>query len=188
MDTKTELLETALRLFSARGYDNVGVQEVVQAAGVTKPTLYHHFGSKLGLLEALLDKHLEPQLALLHSAPSHPGDLPMTLFELACRLLDAASAEPSFHSLLQALRYAAPESEAQRAVAPRIERRHALLEARFAEALKQHPNLHGRQRSLASTFIATLDAYLALHAPTEQDRDGLARLAVKHFLYGIYAL
>src|SRR4051794_29486681 len=44
----------AARLFAARGYDATPVRAIVEAAGVTKPTLYYHFGSKEGLAQALL--------------------------------------------------------------------------------------------------------------------------------------
>ena len=51
---RAELIDRALELFAAYGYDGVGVQNVCEAAGVTKPTLYHYFQSKRGLLEALM--------------------------------------------------------------------------------------------------------------------------------------
>ena len=57
-DNRTGLLHSALTLFATRGYDAVGVQEIVENAGVTKPTLYHYFGNKLGLLETLLEENL----------------------------------------------------------------------------------------------------------------------------------
>ena len=44
-DTRAELLDGALDLFAAYGYDGVGVQQICNAAGVAKPTLYHHFGA-----------------------------------------------------------------------------------------------------------------------------------------------
>jgi AcrR family transcriptional regulator len=46
---------TAARLFASQGYDATSVREIVEAAGVTKPTLYYHFGSKEGLAHALLN-------------------------------------------------------------------------------------------------------------------------------------
>jgi TetR/AcrR family transcriptional regulator len=58
MDNRSALLTHALQLFAARGYDAVGVQEIVEAAGITKPTLYHYFGSKRGLLDTLLAKEV----------------------------------------------------------------------------------------------------------------------------------
>lgn len=51
-----DLAHVAARLFAERGYDATSVREIVEAAGVTKPTLYYHFGSKEGLAQALLTK------------------------------------------------------------------------------------------------------------------------------------
>ena len=60
MDTRANLLTCALKLFADRGCDAVGVQEIVDAAGITKPTLYHYFGSNRGLLDALLAERFRP--------------------------------------------------------------------------------------------------------------------------------
>ena len=49
MDNRERILQCALELFYAKGYDAVGVQEIAQKAGITKPTLYYYFGSKYGL-------------------------------------------------------------------------------------------------------------------------------------------
>src|SRR4051794_10865716 len=48
------IARAAARLFATRGYDATPVREIVEAAGVTKPTLHYHFGSKAGLAQALL--------------------------------------------------------------------------------------------------------------------------------------
>jgi len=48
------ILTTALDLFAVRGYDATSVREICEAAAITKPTLYHFFGSKDGVLRALV--------------------------------------------------------------------------------------------------------------------------------------
>jgi AcrR family transcriptional regulator len=48
------IARVAARLFARRGYDATSIREIVDAAGVAKPTLYYHFGSKEGLAAALL--------------------------------------------------------------------------------------------------------------------------------------
>ncbi|MCA1685458.1 MAG: TetR/AcrR family transcriptional regulator, partial [Planctomycetia bacterium] len=48
------IARVAARQFASRGYDATPVRAIVEAAGVTKPTLYYHFGSKEGLARALL--------------------------------------------------------------------------------------------------------------------------------------
>ena len=52
-ELKAKLLQVALTHFAARGYDGVQVREVAEEAGVSKPTLYYHFGSKEGLFRQL---------------------------------------------------------------------------------------------------------------------------------------
>src|SRR5829696_2658863 len=48
------IARVAARLFASHGYDATPVRAIVEAAGVTKPTLYYHYGSKEGLAQALL--------------------------------------------------------------------------------------------------------------------------------------
>jgi AcrR family transcriptional regulator len=56
LDTRRRLLRAGVEVFDRKGYDAASVREIVELAGVTKPALYYHFGSKEGLLLAIL-KH-----------------------------------------------------------------------------------------------------------------------------------
>ena len=53
---RDRLIDSAYDLFSARGIRDVGVDEVIQHAGVAKATLYHHFRSKDDLVLAFLEE------------------------------------------------------------------------------------------------------------------------------------
>ncbi|EST39766.1 TetR family transcriptional regulator [Streptomycetaceae bacterium MP113-05] len=55
------LLAAATRLFADQGYDRTSVQEIVEAAGVTKGALYHYFGSKDDLLHEIYGRLLRLQ-------------------------------------------------------------------------------------------------------------------------------
>ncbi|MGH9337615.1 MAG: TetR/AcrR family transcriptional regulator [Vicinamibacteria bacterium] len=46
-------------MFSSKGYDATSVREICEASGITKPTLYHFYGSKEGVYRALVEGALE---------------------------------------------------------------------------------------------------------------------------------
>ena len=54
-ERRRQLLEVALDAFSAGGFHGTSMDDVAAAAGVTKPVLYQHFGSKRGLYVELLN-------------------------------------------------------------------------------------------------------------------------------------
>ena len=53
-DVRTRILVEATRLFASRGYDGTSIQEIAEAAGVTRPTLVYHYGSKEQLRDEVL--------------------------------------------------------------------------------------------------------------------------------------
>ena len=52
-NTKQEILNVALDLFSTKGYEATSVSQIVEAVGIRKASLYSHFASKHEILEAL---------------------------------------------------------------------------------------------------------------------------------------
>lgn len=57
-ETRRRILKAALSLFPSKGVHNVSVGAVAEAAGVSRGIVYHHFGSKRGLLDAM-NLHLQ---------------------------------------------------------------------------------------------------------------------------------
>lgn len=55
--TRERLLDAALTLFSQRGYAATGIRDILRLAGVTQPTLYHHFSGKASVLQTLVEQH-----------------------------------------------------------------------------------------------------------------------------------
>ncbi|RWA69697.1 TetR/AcrR family transcriptional regulator [Mesorhizobium sp.] len=61
--TRPVILQAAYKLFRRRGFFRVGMDEIADAAGVTKRTLYYHFDSKDALLTAVLASQHERTFA-----------------------------------------------------------------------------------------------------------------------------
>lgn len=65
---REQLLEVALTAFARAGYHETSMNDVADAAGVTKPVLYQHFESKRELYQALLDDVGERLVATITKA------------------------------------------------------------------------------------------------------------------------
>lgn len=187
-ENRNRILDCALRLFAARGYAAVGVQEIVDEAAITKPTLYHYFGSKLGLLEALLQTHLAQRDTLLNPVLAYRGDLIHSLNQITLALFRFARANPTFYRLYLALWFAPPASEAFQTASPYHLRLHSDFETLFAQAANDHGNMRGRQQAYAASFLGLVHTYigLALNGYGELD-DALAYQVVHQFMHGIFS-
>lgn len=188
MSTKDALLTHALTLFTARGYDAVGVQKLVSASGVTKPTLYHHFGSKEGVLRALLEGAEGSLLGPLEHASRYQGDLPRHLREIVRVYLAFVRAQPDLYRLLAAAALAPPESDPARLARPLHAQQRGLLTALFEAASGDHGNMRGRARRYADSFSGLVNAYLVLALLGEVVVDDQLEHDIVHqFSHGIYS-
>lgn len=188
MDNKTRLLECALELFAARGYDAVGIQEIVDAAGVTKPTLYHYFNSKRGLLDALLAVNFAALMAQAEQTTEYHHDLVLTLEKTARAYFDYAREHPAFYRLHLTMYFAPPDSEPHQAVMDYQRRLYRMLEDLFAAAAMDHGNMRGRQKLYAATFMGMINTYIGLFLSTGIElNDQLVNQAVHQFMHGIFS-
>ena len=60
MNTREQILEAAWELYTARGFEDVSVRDVTQAAGVNLASVSYHFGGKDGLVQETLKRCLNP--------------------------------------------------------------------------------------------------------------------------------
>ncbi|GAA1983551.1 TetR/AcrR family transcriptional regulator [Microbacterium pumilum] len=74
-----DVTEAAVRLFAAQGYANTSVQQIVDAAGVTKGAMYHYFESKDDLLFAIYDRMLSLQKSHLDDIIARTGSVDVIL-------------------------------------------------------------------------------------------------------------
>src|SRR6266478_2520132 len=56
---ESQIMEEATRLFADRGFAGTSLQDIAVATGLTRPALYHYFGSKEDLLSRLVSELTE---------------------------------------------------------------------------------------------------------------------------------
>jgi AcrR family transcriptional regulator len=188
MDNRAKLLDCALSLFTAQGYNAVGVQEIAVAAGVTKPTLYHYFGSKHGLLETLLHERIAPLFQKLEGALPYEGDLTHTLEEITRVVFDFVIENPQIYLLMLSSNFAPSDSVPAKTARSLWEKLHDLIKEVFQQAARSHGNMAGRHQAFTATFLGMVNTYVgfALNNYVELN-DELVYKAVHQFQHGIYS-
>ena len=58
-NTKQEILDAALELFSVQGYEATSISQLAEAVGIRKASLYSHFENKQAILDALIQTTME---------------------------------------------------------------------------------------------------------------------------------
>jgi len=188
--TKRDLiLERSLTLFSSRGFNGVGVEELATAAGVTKPTLYHYFGNKQGLLETLLCERYDPFLDdLAIAATYHRRDLTRSLTNVVTTFLAFGQHEAKLYRMVLAAGMTARDDLATQQMATRLDTQDHLLRTMFAAASEDYGNMAGRHHLAAGSLQGTIFAYLQLGASGEMELDdGAVWRLIQQFSHGIYS-
>ena len=72
--TRERLLAAARELFGARGYEQTSIEAVLEASGVARGALYHHFPSKTALYDAVLEQVVADIAAEASQDASAGGD------------------------------------------------------------------------------------------------------------------
>lgn len=157
---REQAIEQAHRLTLANGWDQVRVNDVAEATGVSRPTLYKEFGSKQGLGEAMVLRETERFLAGVSSTLDAHVEDPATAITAAVRFtLDEAAQSPLLRAVLTSAR-------GDDALLPLLTRSEPVL--------------------MAATSVLT--AWFAEHQPSipaadvAEGVDALVRLAVSHIV------
>jgi AcrR family transcriptional regulator len=99
--TREALVTAGRELFGARGYAEVGTEEVVRAAGLSRGALYHHFADKAELFAAVLHSVGEMTNARVVAAVTAAGpDDPITAMQLGTAAFLDVCTEPGMARIM----------------------------------------------------------------------------------------
>ncbi|WP_324197398.1 TetR/AcrR family transcriptional regulator [Nocardia cyriacigeorgica] len=193
IDKRQAILDVAFEVFARRGYDQACVQEIADAAGVAKPTVYNHLTDKPTLLReamrAAADSVAAQCSAALEPLRGSSPDPRAALGEAAYRLATvcAGARATALHRLTYAQLVTFPELAAE--VLERVPQRLAeALSDRLARYMLDGRLRHADPERAAEQLLALLTGPLERHSrlgtrevPEATLRD-IANAAVETFL------
>mgnify|MGYP000704400906 CR=1 FL=1 len=99
-DIRQRILDAALGLFAHQGYGSTSVREVVEAAGVTKPTLYYYFDGKEALFREVISSKLSESDSLVAEMLGREGSVVDKLRMVFQTMVERAQADPDVLRLM----------------------------------------------------------------------------------------
>ena len=188
MDNKELIFSTALRLFSEKGYEAVGVQQIAQEANITKPTLYHYYQSKKGLLQEILSNLGNRYLETLHKAADYSHDVMNTLKRVATAQWEFYNNQKEFYTFYKSLCHMPLESESFACVKEYLEQEYKIFRDLFYQVSLDHGNIRERYIVYAATFMGMLATYVQVSATgIEYKNEDLLHRIVHQYMYGIFS-
>jgi TetR/AcrR family acrAB operon transcriptional repressor len=101
LTTRENLLSAALRVFSRNGYSATRLEDIAQAAEVTRGAIYHHFGGKEELYKALITEK-SVGISQLAQEIIAQGDAPRSILsQLLVRMFQYAEEDADYRALLE---------------------------------------------------------------------------------------
>jgi AcrR family transcriptional regulator len=98
--TREALIAAGRSLFAARGYADVGTEEIVRAAGVSRGALYHHFADKTELFAAVFEAVEADVIGRIGAAIERAGLAdPIAVMRLGASAWLDACVEPEIHQI-----------------------------------------------------------------------------------------
>jgi len=190
MTVKDEIIAKSVELFAKEGYENTGVSRIVAEVGVTKPSLYHHFGSKEGLLSSVLEVYGNQFIDIFKEELHYSGDLSYAIDQFVIAYIRYVKRYPMFFRLYKQLYQSPIESDSYRIVKPFYKQLLLRLELFFTEVAKHHTNLKTKTTWMSYSLLGLIDTYIIHHmtlGSLEDLEDEKCRQVVKQFLYGVFA-
>jgi AcrR family transcriptional regulator len=178
--TRSALIAAGRRLFAERGYADVGTEEIVRAAGVTRGALYHHFAGKRELLEAVYVE-IEAELTERIASGALTASDPMAALRTGTETFLDACLEPEVQRIVLLDAPAVLGWERWREIA--ADHGLGLLEATLGAAMEAGSLPRQPLKPLAHVLMGALDEAAMLVARAD-DVDA-ARIEVGRTLNGI---
>jgi len=170
--TRQDILRAALKRFAHGGYAATSVQQIVDDAKVSKPTLYYYFKDKADLFQALVTEAHDERYRRMQAAVTQARDVRAQLVEILVVLFDYFRDNRELMRISLATAFAAPgEVPPGCNCADRCERNFEFVHTLIKAGLKRG-ELDRRfdSRKLAFGFYGQANSYLMMHLLAPETR------------------
>lgn len=179
------ILETAADLFDTKGFNQTSLQDIADAIGMARPSLYHYFSNREQILAAGIDQLTKQRDAMTEEMRGLDGDASKRLTALMLGLGTLISDHPQWVRILLRDEAALPEDVRVRDRESRL----AYLQL-LVDTLKEgseHGHLRVKdERATALTIISALSGLQGHYTATaDASPEEATRLAVDVILHGI---
>jgi TetR/AcrR family transcriptional regulator len=186
-EAETRLLESALQLFSEKGYEGTSIREIIEGAGVTRPVLYYYFTNKEELFRRLLEPALAEYTRNLLDIRENYSEAIGRLKAIARATFAFAEKNPQAVRLILQLYFSPPKC------GPKLDksiyrlRRFRLLEEIMQDGLDRAELAGGDAQSLALALIGMMDTFVTAksYLPDTHLSSEVAEGLIDIFYYGV---
>ncbi|WP_394824521.1 TetR/AcrR family transcriptional regulator [Pendulispora albinea] len=98
-ETRAKLIQAARKAFATQGYADASMDELTAEVGLTRGALYHNFGDKKGLLQAVVDQIDAEMVARMRAAQARAKTLWLGLLDESIAYLEMAL-EPEIQRIM----------------------------------------------------------------------------------------
>ena len=188
MTNRDVIMQIAVELFSQKGFENVGIQEICELSKVSKPTLYYYFGSKNGLLGEIIADYSRELFKDVLTAVHYTGDLPLTVNRIVRAHFKYARRNRYFYRMLLYMVFAPPESNYFKMSNQTLEKEYAILEQLFIKASEDHGNMKNKEKELSATILGLINTYIGMWLNGYRELDEELVFSASHqFMHGIFS-
>jgi AcrR family transcriptional regulator len=145
---RIQLLDAASEVFASKGYHAAAMDDIADAAGVSKPVLYQHFPSKLDLYLALLDQSCERLAEVVEEALASTEDNADRVIATVAAFYEFVSSESGdFRFIFES------DLTGDRAVQQRLSQVNAEISNAIAEVIAEDTSLPVQQAKLLAVCL-----------------------------------
>ena len=152
MENKELIAENSIILFSKKGYEAVGVQEICEVSKITKPTLYYYFKSKAGLFQYIADTKGNELLETIQKALTYNHDFIKGLTDVLKAEIKFAKENSSFFDLHCTLLNSPDDSEQKKIYVSVVNHIQKSYDDFFHSSCREFGNMRGKEKLYATLF------------------------------------